>query len=242
MVDHIVPNTETICPHYFHHASICSPFLCRCLMFSLYSRTHTTTRTTRQHTTTQHSAPATHFYMSDDTITLSRTHFIQSGARSVNWPRPMHPGGALPSRCGMLLLLQLVAGCALPLRFVVGWCWWCVVFFWWCLWVVCVLQRQAKEIENLQTTLAGNGNESREHGVLDKRSVLCDFVERGADRREAPKLFCDHVSVAHAWETRDTNFLHSLEFAWRTSLPSDCGEQSVEAAQHRCGLRKVGFR
>ena len=48
---------------------------------------------------------------------------------------------ALPLRCGLLLLLQLLAGCALPLRFrlVLDVC---VFFCMWCLWscvvVLCV--------------------------------------------------------------------------------------------------------
>ena len=91
--------------------------------------THSTLHTPR----TTHSAPATlhntsearHHHPQQD-----QAHFIQSGARSGKWPRPMHSGVAL--RCGLLLLLQLLAGCALPLRFVAGWCWWCFLCVWWC--------------------------------------------------------------------------------------------------------------
>ena len=73
-----------------------------------HNTTHNTTHHRAQHCTqhTTHSAPATHYNMSEARHHYpeqDQAHFIQSGARSENWPRPMHSGGALRCRC--------VAGC-----------------------------------------------------------------------------------------------------------------------------------
>ena len=109
------------CFHLF-----CSPFLCSA---------HTTTHNTRQHTVLQHERGTTPLPSAGPGPLHSKWRAVWELVKAHALWRCV----ALPLRCGLLLLLQLLAGC--PLRFGVGWCWLvCGVFFlyvWCCVVLLC---------------------------------------------------------------------------------------------------------
>ena len=111
----------------FAHANfnMCPPLLFTHVVTHTRNRQHTTCTTHVVLHNSAHTAPVT--------LQNMKANFIPRGVRSFHQGPCTLAVRCVAVRCG-LLLLQLLAGCALPLRFVVGCC-----FFYclWCLWCLC---------------------------------------------------------------------------------------------------------